>query len=236
MNVLLFNNKSNHNTQIIYIHGGGYVLGINDGHVNLAKYFVNEADVTIHMPDYPLAPHHQYNETYEKMIALYESILQGTSPDNIIFMGDSAGGGLSLGISQYLKELDLPQPSQIILLSPWLDITMENPDALKYDKNDVILGIPGLLEFGKVWAGDADPQNYMLSPINGPLEGTAPITMIGGTYEVFYPDFIKLTEKANSSNINITFYEYNKMLHVFPLFGMPESDDARLKIVQKIKQ
>jgi acetyl esterase/lipase len=92
-------------------------------------------------------------------------------------MGDSAGGGFALALAQALLEKELPQPGNIILISPWLDITMTNPEIPAFEEKDPMLAVYGLAEIGKVYAGNTDPGHYMLSPINGPVVGLAPITL-----------------------------------------------------------
>lgn len=78
-------------------------------------------------------------------------------------MGDSAGGGFVLSFCQYLKAIDLPQPNNIVVYSPWVDIALSNPP---YDNDsDPILGEIGLREIGKSWAGELDTHDYRVSPL-----------------------------------------------------------------------
>ncbi|MBK5242875.1 alpha/beta hydrolase fold domain-containing protein [Clostridium sp.] len=68
-------------------------------------------DASIIMPKYPLSPEYTYQDSDEKLLALYEKILEITPAEDIVIMGDSSGGGHSLGMSLYLKDNELPQHS-----------------------------------------------------------------------------------------------------------------------------
>ena len=83
------------------------------------------------MPDYPLAPQYNYEDAFNMVLPLYEKILEKVKQENLILMGDSAGGGIALALSEKLGEEDFSQPQELILLSPWIDVTMENKEIEK---------------------------------------------------------------------------------------------------------
>jgi acetyl esterase/lipase len=89
------------------------------------------------------------------VVKLYKQMMQTNEAENMILMGDSAGGGFALALAQRLRDEHLPQPGKIILLSPWLDITLTNECIKSIDRIDPFLGIEGLLEAGKQYAGFA---------------------------------------------------------------------------------
>lgn len=121
------------------------------------------------MPMYPPAPEHKYQEAYSDVLATYAGLAADTDPADLTLLGDSAGGGLALGLTQVLEANHLPQPGNIILLSPWLDLTMSNPGIPNIESVDPTLGALGLIEMGRAWAGATDPKDPRLSPINGSM-------------------------------------------------------------------
>ena len=236
MEVFYINKKTDKSDKhILYLHGGGYIeQPVIEHWIFLDKMAVGTG-ATITMPVYPKAPDHQYKETFTLLLSLYKSILADVDNKNVIFMGDSAGGGLALALAQYLLEQELPQPGKIILLSPWLDITMENKDNEALDSVDPSLGIYGLIQMGKAWAGDADPHNYMLSPINGSVLGLGEMTLFVGSHEIFLADALKFKALAEAQNVKINYIEYPEMNHVFPLYPIPEAKKAQRQIIDIIK-
>ncbi|HEX8039754.1 MAG TPA: alpha/beta hydrolase, partial [Chryseosolibacter sp.] len=121
---------------ILYLHGGAYVQNFVRQHWIFLQALLEDLHCDITAPDYPLAPAHTYRDAFNMIVPLYKKLIQTVSPSDLILMGDSAGGGFALALAQYLREKDLPQPSKIFLLSPWLDVTMTNPAIKDIDPLD----------------------------------------------------------------------------------------------------
>lgn len=224
------------NKHILYLHGGAYVGGFVKVHWNFLAYLLQHLQCSITAPDYPLAPKYTYKEAFEVVATTYKSLLESVHPDNLILMGDSAGGGFALALAQKMKNETVPTPSQLILLSPWLDITLTNPEIAKIDPADPFMGIEGLRMAGMAYAGDTDPAYYLLSPIHGPLEAVGKISVFTGTKEILVADTRKLLALAKSKGIQINYYEYQDMVHVWMLLNFPESRQARDQIIELIKE
>lgn len=236
MECYIFNHEGKTSDKaILYLHGGGYIKQPSIYHWIFIGKIAKETDVKIYVPIYPKAPNYQYTESFDKVLPLYKWILEASNNENVILMGDSAGGGFALALAQLLLEKNLPQPRKIILLSPWLDITMKNPDAHALEKKDPMLGIYGLIQMGKAYAGDTDPNHYMLSPINGKNNGLGEITLFVGTHEVLLPDARKFRDIAISKGVKLNYFEYPKMNHIFVLYPIPEGKKATEEIVNIIK-
>ncbi len=181
MKVFSFGDKHNENT-ILFIHDGAYINEINYQHLIYCYMLSRKLNVHVLAPVYPLAPKHNADETYSLILELYKKL----NPDNLILMGDSAGGGFVHSFCQYLKTTKLPQPKKIITFSPWVDISMSNTP---YNSSDnPILGEIGLREIGKQWAGDLDNKNYKVSPLYGDNTGLSDTVIFAGTGEIIYKD------------------------------------------------
>lgn len=232
--------SSTKNPYIIYIHGGAYVEEMDFKNVFFADSIVSNVGGKLYMPEYPLAPHNNYKESYEKLIELYKEVLKQTTADNIIIIGDSAGGGHALGLSILLKEKGLPQPKEIILISPWLDISMKNKNITKeLDKKDVILNKEWLLVYAYYWSNGEDVNNYLLSPINGDLSDLAPVSIFIGTDDILYPDTLLLKKKLINQKNDHKLFVYDNMFHNFPLYnfsGMEESKDSLGEIIKIVNR
>jgi len=236
MDVYKLNENGDFPKKILYLHGGAYVFDLTKLHIRLVDSLASRLDSCIHIPNYPLAPEAKYHESYEKMLALYEKLIEGTPAEDMILMGDSAGGGFCLGLALLIKEKGLPQPGELILLSPWLDITMTNPLITKeLKKKDKILSVDFLTKAGKLWVGEDDPRSYLVTPINGDLESLPPIAIFTGTDDLLYPDTQRLHEKLKSIGGKSELKVYDKMLHDFPIFPIPESVQVIEEIIERIQ-
>ncbi len=212
--------------QILYLHGGGYVHGFNQLHWLFLKTLAQTLNCTIIAPDYPVAPEFTYHDSFAMVIPLYKKLVSEMGGENLIIMGDSSGGGFALALAQKMKEEKIEMASQIIMISPWLDITLRNRDIPALDSQDPILGVKGLRRAGLSYAGDTNPNNYLLSPINGPVDGLGKITIFIGTKDILLADTRKFKAIAEGKGIEINYYEYEEMLHIWPLFNLPESKKA----------
>lgn len=226
--VFTFGDENAKNT-ILYIHGGAYVNEINYQHFLYCRMLSRKLNAHVLAPVYPLAPKHHAREAFEVIKELYGGLLQ---KDNLILMGDSAGGGFVHSFCQYLRTIDLPQPDKIVTFSPWVDVSMGNPP---YDsKNDPILGEAGLKEIGKSWAGEIDTKDYRVSPLFGDNKGLPDTLIFAGESEIFYKDIIKYVENLKNDGVNVKFITGCGLFHIYPLFPMPEAREAFKQIKKEI--
>ncbi|MFU8793345.1 MAG: alpha/beta hydrolase fold domain-containing protein [Acholeplasmataceae bacterium] len=220
------------NIVILYLHGGAYLHGFQPIHWTFINHLLKQTHATIIAPDYPLIPE-TAPKTYDLIIPLYASILNDYPDHKIMIMGDSAGGGLALGLSQILVQKNIKLPEHVILLSPWLDVTLEDPRVLEIDKNDPILNVGALKKAGKLYQGTLDLKDPKLSPIYGNLQNLPPITVFSGSHDLLYPDTLRLI-CALGDKVDAHLYE--EMMHVWMFFGLPESKKVLKETIEIINQ
>ena len=160
--MIIFNESLNTDKIILYLHGGAYVSEINKMHITFCDKIAKKTNSTVFAPIYPLAPNHTYDETYKIVENLYNLILKFNQPVTII--GDSAGEGLSASFCEYLTANEITQPKHLILISPWVDVSMSG-DYEDYIDLDPMLGVDGLREMGENWAVNLDSKDYKVSPL-----------------------------------------------------------------------
>lgn len=219
---------------VIYLHGGAYCNSFAPQHWDFMSKLVDMLRCTVTAPNYPHAPEHNVHDVFALMLPLYNELAAGAGSANITIMGDSSGGGISLALAQRLREEGHSQPGHIVLLSPWLDATLSNPEIAEFDKIDPFLGVEGLQYGGAVYARDVDPKSYLVSPVYGSLKDLAPVTLFIGTRDILYPDCRKLRDKAADEGVHLDYREYDQMVHNWMLGPMPEAKHAIAEIVDTI--
>ena len=237
MQVFVWNEKRDANQKVIlFLHGGAYVLQPSMMHFTMVNKIAQGIDAKVVFPIYPKAPKHQYRETYEKLEKLYRGLLEeNTNPNSIIIMGDSAGGGLSLGFAIYLKELLLPQPKELVLFSPWVDIATDNPDIALHEPFDPFLKQSGIQEVAKFLAGE-ELKQPLVSPLFGDLSGLGRISIYIGTHDILYPDNRLLHEKLLKEGITHRYIEREKMNHVYVLLPIKEAREDIQELIEELKK
>jgi epsilon-lactone hydrolase len=218
---------------VIYLHGGAYISEISPQHWALVSRMA-DAGVRVDVPIYGLAPQHTYRDAYPFVTAVYRDLVAEIGADRIALAGDSAGGGLALGLARTLGEAALPQPRRLVLIAPWLDLTMSNPGIPAVEARDPWLSRAGLHEAAAAWAGGDDPTDPRLSPLNGPLRGLAPIDVHVGTRDICLPDSLLLRDRAEAEGAPLRLTVCEGAVHVYPLVPAPEGRAAAAEIVREV--
>lgn len=235
MQVFLFNPESSADQTVVYWHGGAYINQPSAEHLRFLNRLAKELDISIYLPIYPKLPQYTYEDAYAAAMEFYEELC-GKGYKEISFMGDSAGGGFALGFAIELAKTDLFQPDQLILFSPWVDVSMENVEMEKYEKADPMLGIYGLKVLGTMWSGeDLDVHDPKVSPVYGDLTDLGHITLFVGTREIFYPEILRLDEALTQQGVAHTLHVGNGMNHVYPVYPIPEADDVFDEVTELIR-
>ena len=231
--VFYANEESSSRNTVFYIHGGAYFMDFTRPHWKLLEELIKEADVQVIAPAYRLVPFATYREAFDLIVPLYREYCE-THPDkNLILMGDSAGGGLALALTEYFKAEGIHMPDRLILLSPWVDVSMENEKIREYESVDPFLKVTPLRDCAEQWKGGLDVHDWHVSPIYGDLKGIRNVTVFVGTDGIFYPDITKFFGMLDEDPSNELIIG-EEMNHVYPLFPIPEAKPAVDKIIQVI--
>ena len=216
---------------VLQLHGGGYVLPLRNGHRNLGIIQGVLADAKqVYMIDYRIAPQNTFPAAQEDAVKAYKEILnRGIAPENIIVIGDSAGGNLTLALSIYLKENNLPQPKLNILVSPWAAMTTNFPSRKYNETRDLVLGkgYSPLFEAIKkpAYAKGYKVKDPRLSPIYADLKNFPTMLIQSGGYELLLDECIELAKKAAADDVKVVLTVYPGMPHDFALM-LPELQDS----------
>lgn len=213
--VLKPKNQTITKTKILYFHGGSYVAEATQDHWDFIGKIVKDTGATVIMPDYPLTPKYNYKDVFEMVVPLYKELINKVPSNELILMGDSAGGGIGLALEEKIGEENLPMPSKTILISPWLDVRLNNPEIVQVQKLDKQLNKETLKLAGISYAGEDGINSYLVNPIDGDLSKLENITIFTGTYDILNPDVKILKERAEKAGTQIEVKEYEKEGHIW---------------------
>ena len=215
---------------ILYFHGGAYVAEATTLHWDFLEKLANDTKSTIVMPDYPLTPKYTYKDVFNMVEPLYKEIISKVDVKNLVMMGDSAGGGITLALAEKISQNNIQLPSKTILISPWL-----NEKIKEVQKNDKDLNKEKLLIAGISYARDEEGmKSYLVNPINGPLSKLKNVIIYTGTYDILNPDTHLLQEKAKKEGIDIQIKEYEQAPHIWIINNINKQDELQLKAYQDL--
>ena len=223
-------------TTLIFLAGGGYIYQPTAMHLDFANKMAERLDAEILLPAYPVAPHATADQVHADLVKMYQELISQRPEQRVILMGDSAGGGLALAMAQQIQLAGLRPVDHVVMISPWLDITLSNPGITpELDAGDYMLDAKALAYLGQVWAGDLALQDPRVSPIHGPLKGVGELILVASDNEVFIPDIYRLIERAEGEGVAVNYHEYPNLFHDFTVLGIPESKLAMTAIVADIQ-
>lgn len=205
---------------ILYLHGGGYVIGSINTHRALAARLSRAAKARVLVIDYRLAPEHPYPAAVEDAVAAYRWMLtQGLKPSRIAAAGDSAGGGLTVATLVAIRDAKLPTPAGGACLSPWVDLEGIGESMTSKAGVDPMVQKAGLIEMAKAYLGGKDPRTPLAAPLYADLSGLPPLLIQVGTAETLLDDASRLAERARKAGVKVTYEPWENMIHVWQLFA-----------------
>lgn len=204
---------------ILWFHGGFYMIGSAQSHRQHVAKFVAGSGLNALVFNYRLAPEYPFPAALEDGLSAYNFLLEsGFQPNNIVFAGDSAGGGLCLATLLALKEKGLPLPAAAAVLSPWTDLLLTG--ATHQSNKKRCFSPEGCAEnASKLYANGLDKRNPLISPLYGDLKRFPPLHISVGSHETLLDDSLKLTEKAREAGVTTTLIVGEGMCHCYPVFG-----------------
>jgi epsilon-lactone hydrolase len=222
---------------ILYFHGGMYLFGSPQAHRQHVTKFVKGCNMNALVTDYRLAPENPFPAGLEDALQAYDYLLSlGFKPANIVFAGDSAGGGLCLATLLAIKDKGLPLPAAAAALSPWTDLMLTGES---YQTNKKICFSPvGCAEnASRMYAGENSRKNPYVSPLYGNLSGLPPLHISAGGNEILLDDAVQFARKAKEAGVEVMLRIDKGMCHCYPVFGdlFRESKLALAEICQFLR-
>ena len=217
---------------LLYVHGGGYVIGSLDSHRHVVSEAGRAAKIWALALDYRLAPEHPFPAAVEDAVSGYRYLLsRGIRPGRIAIAGDSAGGGLVVAAMLAIREAGLAQPACGWCISPWVDMEGIGESMSSKAEADPMVQKAGLLEMANLYLGGARPRSPLAAPIYADLRGLAPLLIQVGAAETLLDDAIRLAKVAGAADVRVDLQIWPEMVHVWHLFH-PELK-AGLRAIQE---
>lgn len=228
----------NENQAILYFHGSGFVMGTSRDHRALVAKFAARCGVKALVFDYSLAPERPHPAAINDSLAIYKWMLEtGYLPENILFVGDSAGACIALSTLLALKEQGYALPKAVVTLSPCSDLTCSGESHITKAKKDPATPQGANETFTRHYIGNGDPASPEMSPLFGNLSGLPPIMIQVGEDETMLDDSVRFAKRAEAAGVDASLHVWEGMFHCFPLLApmFPEATKAMDEICAFIR-
>lgn len=220
---------------VVYLHGGAYVSQIVKQHWSLAAEIADATGRVVDVPIYGLAPQHTGRAALAFGLAVLAGLDHEFGPDSRIDLaGDSAGGGLAVLLAQARREARLLPARRVVVMAPWLDISMANPEADEVEPHDPWLTRLGLHPVARAWAGDLQRTDPRLSPLYGDVRGLPPLDVFVGTRDITICDSRLFVQRILDSGGAARLWVSPGSPHVHPLLPTVEGRRARKELIAQL--
>jgi acetyl esterase/lipase len=204
---------------ILYLHGGGYVIGSLGSHRHLVTALARAAGARALALDYRLAPEHPFPAAVDDALAGYRFLLaSGFAPHRIAVAGDSAGGGLTVATLVAARDAGLPQPACGLCISPWVDLEGLGASMTSKAAVDPMVEKEGLGGMAEAYLAGASPRTPLAAPLHADLKGIAPLLIHVGSAETLLDDSTRLAAAAAAADVDVRLESWPGMIHVWHFF------------------
>jgi epsilon-lactone hydrolase len=213
---------------VLYFHGGGYVFG-SEALVRDFTWRLGAATgASVLCFDYRLAPEHPFPAAVEDASKVYRWLAGRMNPARIVFVGDSAGGGLVLGTLLKMRDEEFPLPQAGVVISPWTDLALTGPSLHSNAKSDPMMDVQRLPAFARHYLGEADPRHPYASPLYGDGAGLPPMLIQVGSDEILRDDATRMAARLRQAGCEVELEEWPRMPHVWHHYArlIPEGCQA----------
>ncbi|MEH2624052.1 monoterpene epsilon-lactone hydrolase [Bradyrhizobium sp. AZCC 1719] len=217
---------------VLYLHGGAYVSGAPVYYRHFLWRIADALQARVWALEYRLAPEHVFPAALEDAVEGYHWLVDHTPDSRQLFVaGDSAGGGLALGLLLNLRDDGKPLPAAAVALSPWTDLALTGASLRTNAAADPMLNVEDLPDLAKLYLGGADPRTPYASPLYGDPAGLPPVLIQVGSDEILRDDAVRMAENLRSHNLCSKLEVWRRMPHTWQLF-VPVLPEAHRAIAQ----
>ncbi len=213
---LLKQAKNPENKIIYYIHGGGFNGACTRERINFVSTLVKDFGYNVFSLDYRLAPEFKFPCGLEDCLDGYKWLLESYKAENILLVGESAGGNLVLTLSIFLRDKKLPLPCAVYANSPVVQFSKNTESYEKFSLKKDFIVVKGIIEnLCGVYFEEKDKENPYVAPLYAKLEGLPPICLSASNCECLRDDSVMMAEKLKKAGNDCTLRLYEGLCHAF---------------------
>lgn len=208
---------------LLYLHGGGYVLGSAETGIGVAAGLAVRTGATAYSLDYRLAPEHRFPAAVEDALAAYAELVERHGVDRLLIAGDSAGGGLAVATLIAAREAGFGMPAAAAVFSPQTDLTLSGASFTGRDGDDPLFRPEDIAGYARRYLPEHDAEQAARSPLASPvfaeLSGLPPLLIQVGSRELLHDDALRLAVNAAQADVDVTLESAARAPHNYQTAG-----------------
>jgi acetyl esterase/lipase len=226
---------------IFHLHGGGYIAGSAQACRHWTSHFVIESGYSLLGLNYRLSPQHPFPCSIIDAVSVYKHLLDtGSKAEDVVFMGDSAGGNLVISSLQVIRDMGLDMPKGAVLISPWCDISCTS-DSIKDEHMQSIDYLPRSPKDSRLedrisyYCANEDLQKDYISPLYSKnLIDLCPMLIQYGSVEGLRDEIRGFYKNAIDQGLeNVEIQEFHGHVHDFHIFRFAKGSEEAVNIASE---
>jgi epsilon-lactone hydrolase len=211
---------------LLHLHGGGFRMGTPRTWINYATDLARRTGSVVVVPDYRLAPEHPFPAAIHDAAAVYDEL---ASTASVFVGGDSAGGALAVSLAIAARDAQRTSPAGLVLLSPWLDLTVSAASYSVFDGTDTMFSSIAANEAAEAYLQGLARDTSLASPLHDDLSGLPEVLCFVGAEEVLVDDSIAFVTKASRVGVRHELHVVPTMPHIWPviMLAAEQTEQAR---------
>lgn len=215
---------------LMFFHGGGYCSGSIESHRRMVTEAGRAARMRTLAVSYRLAPEHPFPAAHEDALTAWRFLrgqgigAESIAAERIAVGGDSAGGNLTICLINRLRAAGEALPACAWLASPWVDLAMSGASLTTKDAVDPLIHKPYLEELAAAYAGAAERDDPLISPLFADLAGLPPVLIQVGSAETLIDDAVRFARAAGLADVAVTLEIWPHMIHAWPMWNAKLAD------------
>ena len=225
--------------RLLYLHGGGYVIGSVQTHLDVVARLACASGARALSLDYRLAPEHPFPAAVEDAVAAYRWwVASGEDPRRMIVAGDSAGGGLTVATLVALRDAGDPLPAAAVCFSPWVDLEGLGESMIRNAETDPNIELHDIQFVASLYLAGSDPRAPLAAPLYADLQGLPPLLILASAVETLLDDSLRLARRARQAGVDVRLEVWDDMVHAWPVLAalLPEGQQAIERVARFVHE
>lgn len=229
--------SSDSGRMIVYFHGGAFLVGGQRMHEALISRIADASRADVLSVDYRQLPKHPVRTSTADCLEGYQWALErGFAPEDIVFMGDSAGGFLSFTTADLAGERGLPKPAAIVALSPLVDFDFDRIPFSVGRRGCDVFGPRFKMPFMRL-AQRIEAEGVLRSPVDCELAYLPPVLLQASSSESLYNQVCHMHDLLEAGGVPVELQVWDKQVHVFQAARpLPEAKQAVDQIAEYVER
>lgn len=222
---------------VFYVHGGSFIAERSPRITQLVARFAATAQAQVFAPSYRLAPEHPCPAAVEDIVAAWAWFKTSWPDEPVVALAESAGAAVLMAALQQAKSRGMPLPQGIVLLSPWVDLSLQSWSVIAASlSSSTPYTMESLALVARFYLDGRPPTDPLASPLFGSFDGFPPTLIHASRGDILYDDAVRLADAMRAAGSDLTVRLWADETHVWERMNTAKARQSILLAAEYIRR